>query len=376
MLKAIEYLPGYRLGKHLVNKGQRGLTQAARISMAILQPQVTRRMVEVRESLFLSPYARKSIDSLGRERTEKPCPYRTVFARDRDRILHSLFFMLLGGKTQVFSAEALSLPEKIYIHNRLFHVLKVAQIARDICRALGLNEDLAEAIALGHDLGHSPFGHEGEKILNELSMKHLGVPFKHNRQGLRVIDILEKLNLTHEVRDGIVRHDGEKKDPIIRPSTDLTLSDSEFPITLEACVVRLADRIAYLPTDLEDGLILKIVTEEQIPQIVRAFLGANAGQIIDTLVKDVIASSRGKNYITMSQDSLRALDALYEFNYENIYHSEINATWIKGVRDCVEGLYLRYTRREWKKPWEAIDIIAKMTDEQALAEWEKVKSAL
>jgi len=376
MLKAIEHLPGYSLGKHLIRKGQKGLTQAARISLAILQPRVTRRMVEVREALLLSPYACKSADSLGRVRAEEPCPYRTVFARDRDRILHSLFFMLLGGKTQVFSAEALSLPEKTHIHNRLFHVLKVSQIARDICRALGLNEDLAEAIALGHDLGHSPFGHEGERILNELSMEHLGVPFKHNRQGLRVIDILEKLNLTHEVRDGIVRHDGEKKDPIIRPSTDLTLNDSEFPITLEACVVRLADRIAYLPTDLEDGLILKIVTEEQIPQIVRAFLGANASQIIDTLVKDVIASSRGKNYITMSQDSRRALDALYEFNYENIYHSEINATWIKGVRDCVEGLYLRYTRREWKKPWEAIDIIAKMTDEQALARWEEVKSAL
>jgi dGTPase len=248
----------------------------------------------------------------------------------------------------------------------------VAQIARDICRALGLNEDLAEAIALGHDLGHAPFGHEGEKILNELSLKHLGKPFKHNRQSLRIVDELEKLNLSFEVRDGIVRHDGEKKDPVLRPSRDFTLDDREFPVTLEGCVVRLADRIAYLSKDLEDALFMGIVKEEEVPGIVKEVLGNSAGEIIGTLVKDVIASSAGKNYITMSRKVREALDALFEFNYEHYYFGEFKASLVSKIEICLKTLYGYYTQKSKRTPQEAIDLIVGLTDQQAMALFEEI----
>ena len=250
--------------------------RVARFGWQIARPPITRRVVQLREHALLSPHASRSVLTRGRISPEPLCPYRTVYARDRDRIIHSRYYMLLAGKTQVLSPESLTPLEKQRIHNRLFHVMKVAQIARDICRALGLNEDLAEAIALGHDLGHSPFGHEGEGVLSRLSMEHLGIPFKHNRQSLRVVDEIERLNLTFEVRDGIVRHDGEKKDRVIVPFRQSPgndqLDDSEFPTTLEGCVVRLADRIAYLPTDLEDAILLSVISRDQIPRIVQEVL--------------------------------------------------------------------------------------------------------
>ncbi len=351
---------------------------AAQLGWGVVQPAVTRRLVQVKELVTLSPYACRSTRSRGRVKPETACDFRTDFARDIGRITYSEYFARLSGKTQVFSKLLLSFPTLPVIHHRLTHVIKVADVAKTICRALGLNEDLAQAIALGHDFGHPPFGHEGERILSELSQQHLGRPFKHNRHSLRVVDQLAinsrgqaGLNLCFEVRDGIIKHDGERKDPIIRPSQDYSLSDAEFPVTLEGCVVRLADRIAYLPMDLEDALVLELIRPDQLPSAVTSVLGWKAGQIMDTVVRDVIAQSRGHNYITMSEPVRKALDALFAFNYEHIYYSEQNMAFKPQVRQYIEGLFNYYTTKEGQSAEQAIDTIAKMTDSEAVWQYEK-----
>lgn len=339
---------------------------------------LTRVDIEARESVLLSDHARLSSASQGRIRSEQPCEFRPAFARDRDRIFYSKYFSYLQGKTQVFSPESLSFPDKQEVHNRIMHTVKVAQIARDICRALGLNEDLAEAIALGHDLGHPPFGHEGEKILSEFSRQYLKEPFKHNRQSLRIVRDLERLNLSYEVMDGILCHDGEKKDRVFKPRPkdpySFNFDDSGFPATLEGCVVRLADRIAYLPMDLYDGLMLKLVKDEHIPPLVLNDLGITPGEIIDTLIRDVIKESAGKNLITMSPRVWNALDELFDFNYENIYFSQLNMDFKRTIFACVNVLLGHFMEKNGQDARAAIDNVVALTDQQALSIYQKIRS--
>lgn len=327
-----------------------------------------RRTAMARELLTFGPYAQLSISARGRMRPEHPCTYRTDFVRDKDRIIYSPLFALLSGKTQVFSSESLELLAIKKAHDRVIHTAKVVEIARVICRALKLNEDLAEAIAWGHDLGHPPFGHEGEKILNILSMKYLKKPFRHNLQSLRIV---RELNLCFEVMDGITRHNGEKKDPILTPynqsQNDFTLDDEHMPTTLEGCVVRIADRIAYLPMDLGDGLRLNMINSSQIPVEVTKVLGPTPDKMIDTLVKNLIHCSKGRRYITMSPRVREAMDKLFDFNYKHIYFSKKNRDFVPTIEACINGLYKHFTEKEKLSPQEAIDKIVGLTDRQALA---------
>ena len=228
-----------------------------------------REMREAWEADYLSPYASLSRNTKGRDREEAPCDIRTVYQRDRDRILHCKSFRRLKHKTQVFLA-----PEGDHYRTRLTHTLEVAQIARTISRALQLNEDLTEAIALGHDLGHTPFGHSGERILDELCP----YGFAHYKQSVRVVEVLEKdgkgLNLTREVRDGILNH-----------------RTSGHPSTLEGCVVRLSDKIAYINHDIDDAIRARIFTEEQLPAKYTDVLGHSVRERLNLLIHDIILQS-------------------------------------------------------------------------------------
>ena len=225
---------------------------------------------EQREHAVLEPWATFADSSAGRLRPMEPCPYRTCFQRDRDRIIHSKAFRRLGNKTQVFIS-----PEGDHYRARLTHTLEVAQIARTIARALGLNEDLTEAIALGHDLGHTPFGHAGEAALDEACP----FGFRHNEQSLRVVDVLEDLNLTREVRNGIVCHTGRRK-----------------ASTPEGRIIHFADRIAYINHDIDDAVRAGIIRENDIPQHLRKRLGETHGKRIDTLVTARWAPRRSESW--------------------------------------------------------------------------------
>lgn len=249
------------------------------------------------EERFLSPYATRSAATKGRLREEAPCDFRTDFQRDRDRIIYSKSFRRLKNKTQVFCA-----PEGDHYVTRLTHTLDVSQIARSISRTLGLNEDLAEAIALGHDLGHTPFGHVGEKVLGKLS-KH---GFWHNEQSLRVVDILEKngrgLNLTWEVRDGILQHKSTGK-----------------PATLEGEAVSLADRIAYINHDIEDAMRAGILKEEDLPQSAVKILGRRTSERIHTAIENIYETSYQKPFVRMSEEVMAATNELRGFMFKNVY---------------------------------------------------------
>ena len=250
-----------------------------------------------KEDLFLSPYAQKSIQSRGRAREEAPCPMRTDFQRDRDRIIYSKAFLRLKNKTQVFYA-----PDGDHYMSRLTHTLDVSQIARSAARCLALNEDLAEAIALGHDLGHTPFGHVGERVLNRLTSGG----FRHSEQSLRVVDLLEKdgrgLNLTFEVRDGILNH-----------------TKSGSPATLEGMVVSLADRIAYINHDIEDSVRAGFLSPDELPKSATRIFGRDTSARINTAVLDIYEESYGKPYVRMSEEKQAALDELRTFMFEHVY---------------------------------------------------------
>lgn len=256
-----------------------------------------RERIYEQEEWFLSPYATRSSDTKGRLREEKQCDFRTDFQRDRDRIIYSKSFRRLKNKTQVFCA-----PEGDHYVTRLTHTLDVSQIARSISRTLGLNEDLAEAIALGHDLGHTPFGHVGEKVLGKLS-KH---GFWHNEQSLRVVDILEKngqgLNLTWEVRDGILQHKNTGK-----------------PATLEGEAVSLADRIAYINHDIEDAMRAGILKEEDLPQSAVKILGRRTSERIHTAIENIYETSYQKPFVQMSEEVMAATNELRKFMFQNVY---------------------------------------------------------
>lgn len=333
-----------------------------------------REQTEEIEKKNLHPRATLSSKTKGRVRPEKEGEIRTCFQRDRDRIIHSKAFRRLKHKTQVFLA-----PKGDHYRTRLTHVLEVSQIARTISRALRLNEDLTEAIALGHDLGHTPFGHAGESTLREI---HPG-GFDHYKQSLRVVDFLERngqgLNLTHEVRNGILTH-SKGKGKIIPDRA------SERPGTLEGLVVRISDVIAYVNHDLDDAIRAEVIKRSDIPKDITRLLGNTHSERIDNMVRDVIYNSLKIDLedITMSDDIINATSRLRDFLYERVYESErIMAEFVKAKK-ILKDLYEYYlehieelfrdipTERKTNKHRIVCDFIAGMTDRFALSTYERL----
>lgn len=334
-----------------------------------------RERLEEREGQILSPWAQRSAATRGRVREEAECDIRPAFQHDRDRITHSKSFRRLKYKTQVFLS-----PTGDHYRTRLTHTLEVSQIARTIGRALGLNEDLVEAIALAHDLGHTPFGHSGEDVLNSLYPGG----FRHYEQSLRVVDILEKdgegLNLTMEVRDGIVKHSKGKGDIIIR-------DDDERPLTKEAEVVRIADIIGYLNHDIDDAIRGNVISEENIPRHLRDHLGHNVSDRIDTMVRGVIRNTleNGRMELECGKELETRMLEMRDFLYARVYESPIvHADFIKCSR-IIEDLYgyflkhpdafLKETGRAdfYDDPVACVrDFIAGMTDRYAFSLFERI----
>lgn len=280
------------------------------------------------EEMFFSEYACKSSSTRGRAREEVPCNMRTEFQRDRDRIIYSKAFLRLKNKTQVFFS-----PEGDHFRTRMTHTIDVSQIARSISRSLALNEDLAEAIALGHDLGHTPFGHAGERVLNELSPDG----FSHNEQSLRVVDILEKdgkgLNLTFEVRDGILNHKKSGK-----------------PATLEGKVVSWADRIAYVNHDIEDALRAGLLREEQLPKRDIRILGGTSRDRINTMITSIYRESVGKNQVSMGEREAEALEDLRSFMFKNVYITPVSMKEEERAKRMLFGMYDYFYKNKDKLP--------------------------
>lgn len=316
--------------------------------------------IEELEKNILSQYASLSQNSKGRVIKEKSCQVRTDYQRDRDRIIHSKSFRRLKHKTQVFIA-----PEGDHYRTRLTHTLEVAQISRTLARALKLNEDLVEAIALGHDLGHTPFGHTGESILNRLHPNG----FNHNEQSLKVVDYLEHtesrngLNLTYEVRDGILKHSGEGK-----------------PETLEGHIVRVADRIAYINHDIDDAIRANIINIKDLPKDCLNCLGIGHGERINSMIIDVIKNSLGKDKIAMSEEIYYYTEKLRDFMFERVYLNKAAKGEEDKAKYIIEQLYKYYLKNFEELPIEHIklykdielkediicDYIAGMTDRYAV----------
>jgi len=301
---------------------------------------------------YLSPYAFRSKDSRGRRFHEEPCTVRSDFERDTGRIIYSQAFRRLRHKTQVFFN-----PQNDHICSRIEHVIYVNYIATTIARALNLNLDLVQAIALGHDIGHSPFGHSGEKTL-DACVKNIdsSLFFQHELQSLRVADLLairsgrtgEGLNLSFEVRDGIVSHCGETYSeyriyPDRNKATDSILrkhnGHRQLPATLEGCVVRIADKIAYVGRDIEDAARAGILEFEDIPPAITSTLGSTNSQIIHTLVTDIIHNSLNEDGIILSDESGQAMEALLKENVQRIYQSDKIKKYEIRVKTTVEGLF-------------------------------------
>lgn len=279
--------------------------------------------LEDKERKYLSPMAKLSSETMGRLHPEEPCPLRPAFQHDRDKILHSKAFRRLKHKTQVFLS-----PTGDHYRTRLTHTLEVAQIARTIAKSLFLNEDLTEAIALGHDIGHTPFGHAGEAILNEIMPNG----FRHMEQSLRVVDFLEKegkgLNLTHEVREGILKH--SKGMGEILPQVP-----EAIPKTLEGQAVRVADVVAYISHDLDDALRAGILCEEELPKKCLKTLGYTHSKRINTMVVDIVENTEeiGLAKISISQEVMEAMIELRNFLYERVYHCpEVYSSFIKASK--------------------------------------------
>lgn len=322
-----------------------------------------REQLEERELEYLSPYAARSKESKGRDREEAECDIRPVFQRDRDRILHCKAFRRLRQKTQVFL-----LPDGDHYRTRLTHTLEVSQNARTIAKALRLNEDLTEAIALGHDLGHTPFGHAGERALN--SVYH----FEHNLQSLRVVECLERqgrgLNLTWEVRDGILNH-----------------KTAGRPGTLEGCVVRLSDKIAYINHDIDDAMRGGILTEDEIPKEIQKMLGISGKERLDAMIHDVIVNSMDQPEIRMSAEISQAMADLRTFMFKNVYMNPAAKGQEQKAIHLVKQLFEYYAdhpekmpqkyqdaieRGEYGKKQIVCDFIAGMTDHYAVMKYEEI----
>jgi len=318
-----------------------------------------REQIEAREKETLSKYATLSSRSRGRERTEPECELRTCFVRDADRIIHTKAFRRLSHKTQVFLS-----PEGDHYRTRLTHTMEVSRIARTIARALRLNEDLTEAIALGHDLGHTPFGHAGERALDEV------VGFTHNGHSLRVVDRLEKngngLNLSFEVRDGILCHTGE-----IQPSTQ------------EGRIVRLCDKIAYICHDIDDAVRGDIISYDDIPQEINELMGVKYSDKLNAMVYDVIENS--KEDIEMSHDMSNAMWTLRAFMFERVYTNPKAKGQEKKAEDMVKRMFSYFVDNPDKMPYifmptiekegvvrAATDYIAGMTDRYAVQKYKEL----
>jgi len=319
-----------------------------------------RQEIEERERKSLSRYAALSSKTKGRRHPEKECSFRAAFQRDRDKIIHCKAFRRLKHKTQVFIS-----PVEDHYRTRLTHTLEVSQIARTLARALRLNEDLTEAIALGHDLGHTPFGHAGEYVLDEILKENYGKRFLHNEQSVRVVEVLEKegegLNLCWEVIDGIRNH----------------TPDDPQPATLEGQIVRIADRIAYLRHDIEDALRAGVLTEKQLPKKPMQTLGKN---ILDRIVTDIIHHSRGKPKIAMSKPIHKAMESLYDFMYKNVYTNPTAKKEESKVPELLRKLFRYYHYHadfqkglnEEGQLQHTVDFIAGMTDRYAISKFQEL----
>lgn len=315
------------------------------------------------EENFLSPFAAKSNQTRGRKVAEQPCEMRTEYQRDRDRIIYSKAFVRLKNKTQVFFS-----PEGDHYVTRLTHTLDVSQIARSLARALSLNEDLTEAIALGHDLGHTPFGHSGERILKKLSP----TGFEHNEQSVRVVDVLEKdgrgLNLTYEVRDGILNH-----------------KQGLIPATLEGMCVNVADRIAYINHDLNDAIRAGILKSDDVPAEITDVLGSTSRERINTAISSVYRNSAGKPKVELEEEVYKASDGLRKFMFERVYQTKFARGEEEKAERMLSALYEYFVKAPSELPPTFVkltevypvervvcDYISSMTDRYAVYVFNKI----
>jgi dGTPase len=311
------------------------------------------------EEEFLSPQATRSYPAR-RQRGEPDSPLRTPFQRDRDRIVHSKSFRRLKHKTQVFVA-----PEGDHYRTRLTHTLEACGIARTVARALRLNEDLTEAIGLGHDLGHPPFGHAGEETLDEALRERCGAGFRHNEHSLRVVDVLERdgegLNLTEQVRDGILNHTGSRK-----------------PATLEGQIVKLVDRVAYINHDIDDALRAGILRQDDLPVEEIELLGPTGSQRIDTLVRDIVDHSEGGDEIRQGREVGQAMLRLRKFMFDRVYLGPAARSEHERVQRTMRGLFAHYLAHPGELPaldpaasecQRVADYIAGMTDRFCIAKF-------
>lgn len=323
-----------------------------------------REQLEQREKDYLSPYATLSMNSKGRERKEEQCDIRPVFQRDRDRIIHSKSFRRLKDKTQVFLS-----PEGDHYRTRLTHTLEVSQNACTIAKALRLNVDLVEAIALGHDLGHTPFGHAGERALDKVCP----YGFKHNEQSVRTVEILEKnglgLNLTWEVKDGILNH-----------------QTSSMPHTLEGKIVRYSDKIAYTYHDMDDAVRAGILKEKDIPREIGEIVGYSPRERLNNFIHDMVTTSMNKDDVTMSVEVEQAMKDLRRFMFDKVYSNELAKCEEKKAISLIETLYEHYMNHTNElpkffvelglkgEPREKVvcDYISSMTDRFAIALYEEL----
>lgn len=303
-------------------------------------------MIERREMEELSPLAAKSAQSRGRDHPIKPCELRSEFQRDRDRIIHSKSFRRLQFKTQVFVA-----PEGDHYRTRLTHTLEVSQVARSIARGLRLNEDLTEAIALGHDLGHTPFGHIGERTMNRL----IGGGFRHNEQSLRVVEVLEGkggLNLTWEVRDGILNHSGNGR-----------------AATLEGRVVGKADRIAYINHDIDDALRAGIIRPHELPPDALKVLGKTHGERIEAMISDIVSESERAGDIISSDLVQSATDMLRSFLFKNVYQDRWRTQEENKCDFIVSNLFRYFMEHPAEMPLEYVTIAYREGSERAVVDY-------
>ena len=304
----------------------------------------------------LSEYACKSSAAIRFVDEDDSEDIRPPFFHDIDRIIHSLSYTRYMDKTQVFTRS-----KNDHISKRITHVQMVSKIARTIGRALSLNEDLIEAIALGHDIGHTPLGHEGEYLLNEISLREMGEYFAHNIQSVRHLNFVEKdgkgLNLCIQVLDGIMCHNGEILSPMYEPQSkdkdevmreyldayhDLSKANKNRPMTLEGCVVRISDVIGYIGRDIEDAIRIGRINRDEIPQNIVDVLGCNNKDIINTIILDIINNSMNKPYIKMSEDVYKALFDLKKFNYEHIYKYSLTNEEKEKYKEGMEKIFKRY----------------------------------
>jgi dGTPase len=317
--------------------------------------------VREHEERWLSPLAVRSYETRGRAREEEPCRLRTQFQRDRDRIVHSKAFRRLRNKTQVWID-----PAHDHFRTRLTHTLETTGISRGVARALRLNEDLVEAIGLGHDLGHTPFGHTGEDALDEQLRHHFGRGFRHNEHSLRVVDALERdgrgLNLTEEVRDGILNHTGPTE-----------------PATLEGKIVRIVDRVAYINHDIDDAVSAGILEQHELPRAEIELLGPTGARRIDRLVHDLVESSERVGDICQSEEVGEAMLSLRRFMFERVYLGPHTRTQHAHARDVIRRIFEHLVEHPGQIPQarggladRIADYVAGMTDRFALAFAEKL----